>query len=1140
MKIIILTASLTLFMQIFSVNGQNCLPKFVVPAPDTYSLARYGDIPIGYYTGTPDINVPLWTLKDGDISVPISLSYHASGIKVDEIASLVGLGWSLNAGGVITRVIKEEPDEPNLAGTALNKPRTDTYFSWFNNFMSGYSMFQKNQSYNTLLNDICGTGNSRDDEPDVFYYNFNGKSGKFFFDNNGIARLYKHENIQIKWMQKDTSMEYFKFIIIDEYGNSYEFDSRETTLFQNIGQKVTSWYLSKITSPKGFFISFTYQSYSTVNQERLPRLRVINATSGSASLTGSSNVIVQGLPKNELKLTQITASNGASVDFVADVLNRRLDYPSTYPTYPLKEILIKNSSSQIERIFSLNTSYFIAEIQDLSYPNLNYRLKLNSITEFSGDRSQSKLVRSFGYFGDTPSESALRLPFRLSPSQDHWGYFNGQANTHLFPGKSSGVAIYEDPVYALRMNVNTPFSGPITDGANREPDALRKKSNVLKRINYPTGGYSEFDFESHNSYGINFAGLRILKITHSNGASSLMETNYSYEGACIPVIFDEKSYFTPFNIFTETYYLNNYGPNLLNIIFNFNQDPNIDTSTLNEGTYIRVTTYPQAVLDGAESGLGYERVTEQKTGNGKTVFTYAAPGSFTSQYSDYYGLECGQPIADWYRVQTFYFCPYDNCSRVLNDGFYSTKHWPNLPIYSNEFKRSILRSMEYYLEGASTPLRTETYEYNTVNLGNIAGYNIQKIPLEGSSLFEYFVAKYYIPYNWVSLKKKIVSDYTNNGTIAQTTRYYYKNDTYKLLDKETIFTNVNDSIETRYRYPSDINVGVYSSMKNLNMLNYPIEVISIKNNNVIGSNLTTYKANGTGYVPDKVYKSEFTTPFSFNSFTYFNGTDVNKDIRYGTIPETSYDLYNTTNGNLSQGTSRNGIVTSYLWSYNQTYPVANLTNGKFASDPTLSEAAYIGFESYEKTNNNPDNDYWSIDREGQLFTTDAKVGKYAWYMTTDYGPTRKVKPYSQTGIYTFSGWAKTPSSFSGECYFVLCADGTGDAGWTAVSIGNTGGKWKYFEVTLNLGNIGSSISTISAYPWKRSGSEVTVDELRLQPTDAQMTTYTYKPLVGMTSKTDPNGITTYYEYDSFGRLKNVKDHEWNILKQTQYHYQNQP
>lgn len=60
----------------------------------------------------------------------------------------------------------------------------------------------------------------------------------------------------------------------------------------------------------------------------------------------------------------------------------------------------------------------------------------------------------------------------------------------------------------------------------------------------------------------------------------------------------------------------------------------------------------------------------------------------------------------------------------------------------------------------------------------------------------------------------------------------------------------------------------------------------------------------------------------------------------------------------------------------------------------------------------------------------------------------------------------------------------------------------------------------------------------------QITTYTYDPLVGLTTTTSPNGQRELYEYDSAGRLKKVKSAERNnagaivekTLKEYQYHY----
>src|SRR5215813_8930666 len=74
------------------------LPK----TPESDGMEQFGKIPVNELTGTPDISIPIYTLKSNFLSLPITLAYHATGIKVNQEASWVGLGWDLDAGGRIT------------------------------------------------------------------------------------------------------------------------------------------------------------------------------------------------------------------------------------------------------------------------------------------------------------------------------------------------------------------------------------------------------------------------------------------------------------------------------------------------------------------------------------------------------------------------------------------------------------------------------------------------------------------------------------------------------------------------------------------------------------------------------------------------------------------------------------------------------------------------------------------------------------------------------------------------------------------------------------------------------------------------------------------------------------------------------
>lgn len=68
---------------------------------------------------------------------------------------------------------------------------------------------------------------------------------------------------------------------------------------------------------------------------------------------------------------------------------------------------------------------------------------------------------------------------------------------------------------------------------------------------------------------------------------------------------------------------------------------------------------------------------------------------------------------------------------------------------------------------------------------------------------------------------------------------------------------------------------------------------------------------------------------------------------------------------------------------------------------------------------------------------------------------------------------------------------------------------------------------------------VELNKLRTGLPNALVTTYTYACGIGLTSETDPSGRTTYYEYDSFGRLLDIRDQDNKIIKRYYYKYYSQ-
>src|SRR5882724_7901643 len=261
----------------YAQDSANSMAHVSISSPTAASLGKYGDIPISYHTGIPQVGVPLYTVKAGPISLPVGLSYHASGLKVMEPASWVGAGWSLDAGGVITRSVMGQPDEK---GTNMGSTETQGHFSdyGYNNYL-----YQSNQE------DWLGfSAGRKDGEPDLFFFNFAGYTGKFYFRDDRTPVLVPQQDLKIVPYYPADSSGYIvlapgsgsiqSFTVTTPDGTQYFFGNTPgvagtppfevtnpyTSQSGSGGTAISSWYLNKVVSADGQFtvrLNYVAESY---------------------------------------------------------------------------------------------------------------------------------------------------------------------------------------------------------------------------------------------------------------------------------------------------------------------------------------------------------------------------------------------------------------------------------------------------------------------------------------------------------------------------------------------------------------------------------------------------------------------------------------------------------------------------------------------------------------------------------------------------------------------------------------------------------------------------------------------------------------------------------------------------------------
>jgi YD repeat-containing protein len=474
-------------------NNTYFLPQIQQPSPNAISLGKYGDIPVSYYNGMPQISIPLLSLqtKSGFV-LPIELNYHASGVKMDDLPSSVGMNWSLNAGGAITKTTRGLDD-----------------FGLTSNISEGYYWTEQRPPLPGGLASQC-IFNSRaadgevDIEPDLFYYNVTGASGKFIFKTNKSVLQLPYKDVDIKLQNLTYPVSYFSrptWDIADAQGNIFNFDEAGVELSQTLGAVTglaytSSYFLTSIdTKAPSEQILFEYENYT---HQYVP-------TEGHVHGVGFMLAETAGTVGEECENTMYSQQTSSTMKVYSKLLNK-----ITYKGYTIEFTYSGTGiTSQVKKLDEIVYKYNGAVYR---------KYKLEYTIETSKDRFWLiKVIDMDITNGSTNTNHAItyneidNLPRRLSGYTDKFGYYNQNANPHYSP-KIPGI-----------------FYGTTYPDVDQSPDPARMLFGCIKDITYPTKGKTSFLFEAHvfkdddNSPSIyRGAGLRIKEITsyaYASGAT---------------------------------------------------------------------------------------------------------------------------------------------------------------------------------------------------------------------------------------------------------------------------------------------------------------------------------------------------------------------------------------------------------------------------------------------------------------------------------------------------------------------------------------------------------------------------------------------------------------------------------------------
>lgn len=1113
-KLFLLFILVFLRLNVFSQMIQN---EIIVPPNQTANKLENCNIDKpNLYSGSVEDNIPIYEIKIKNFSFPIVLSHNYNGFKPAETASWVGLGWNLRVGGSISRMINNRPDEDpsgyEAISNMLNIPDPVNNATAFNSFVSNLSKDQ-------LKGFVDG---GWDGLPDEYMVSVNDINAKFIKLRNGNFATIPFRPIQISCSDG-------QWLVQDESGNKYVFgkltssdtngveESNSTTITNpDAGQDlntdaITKFVLRSIQLITGETIVFNYKNESVWYDSAISETENYPMPGNYISAHGNSNLPFQQYCTTN---TYHTFCRLTSIETPYETINFKEGTPrkdlSSTDSYPLGEVQVQNSANETVKGWLFYSSYMG---NTATYSTC--RLMLDSVVEYGISQTNCKPVYSFSY------EKNNVIPAYTSKSIDHWGYYNGIQNSTLVP-----------------KNIpNSNYNDLFTNCGNREPNHDYSMIGLLNQVNLPTKGSLIYRYEP-NSYGYTDNGPvnepinepftinarvtgtdEMTKVVNSFTITEAQTVSITYALQAFPkstdgtlsedqdVVFVRvtKDITSTQDDYTSTH--DDY--NKVNAISEISGTVN---KYLSPGTYYIVAaatyTYQYASIT-----LSY--TAPKKDSNGNIVYnkTKLAGGHRVAQLVKQDGINSANTITQ----NISYTCgsdPTQSSGVLVNTPNYECIN--TVMNVDNSAPIPVQLPDVYFVARTSNSLRCLASDDSHINYSEVTSITNQNI-----KSVSYFTSG-------IDFKNIIFP--RNASNISKS----YKRG---LLTKELQFNNLTQqakSLDYHYNFSRTDNKSGIGS----------IYLVEYQHQNV-DPELSTFKVPWCGTVISEWIPLDSTTEqvdgvTTTNNYYYDNPVhaQVTRTKIDNTEEKYTYTLYSYDYSNTGTGDFIGEMKTGHILNK----PIEKVT---YVKDKISGNLYVVGGEIYTyKTGTHAGqiesvyklNTQTPIAISSFKFSNRSNIGEmphvntsFANFSLTNIDARYSTVPEQKVISYdTYNNpqeiWNKNNTSTTylwsyGHQYPVAKIEGL-----------------TYADVVSALTqNFIDNLST-ALIP---TADQITNIRTTLSTKNALVTTYTYKPLVGIQTATAPNGVVTTYVYDSFNRLMYVKDNNGNKITKDQYHYSNQ-